>query len=140
MIGSWPRPSRLSIACDISWRKSPRIRDAVDWPMNSANTHSTRNVRPADRSARRQRSVIACSRDVIERATTPVDHSRLQRPTSCAQHVAGAADRVQQPRLAAALELAPQVGDEDLDGVRRGERVVAPDVLEQPLARDDDAL
>ena len=43
-------------------------------------------------------------------------------------------------RLAAGLELAPQVGDEDVDGVRRRERVVAPDLLEQALARDDEAL
>src|SRR4051794_32165845 len=116
------------------------MRDAVDWPMNSANMQSTRNVRPDESSARRQRSVMAWSTDVIARATASVDPRRLQRSTSCAQHVARAADRVQQARLAAALELAAQVGHEHLDRVRGGERVVAPDVLQQPLARHDDAL
>ena len=43
-------------------------------------------------------------------------------------------------RLAAGLELAAQVGDEDLDGVRRREGVVAPDLLEEALARHDDPL
>src|SRR3954454_15223958 len=59
---------------------------------------------------------------------------------SSTQDVPRAADRVQQPRLAARLELAAQVRDEDLDRVRRGERVVAPDLLEEALARHDDAL
>src|SRR4051812_6454723 len=59
---------------------------------------------------------------------------------SSTQDVPRAADRVQQSRLAAGLELAPQVRDEDLDRVRRRERVVAPDLLEEALARDDDAL
>src|SRR3954453_11497591 len=134
------RVPRLSTAVCISWRKSLRIRDAVSWPMTSANAQRTRKVRPADSSASRQRSVSACSSDLIERATPVGDLWRLQGSTSCAQHVAGAADGVQQPRLAAALELAAQVGHEDLDRVGRRERVVAPDVLEQPLARHDDAL
>src|SRR4051812_24071739 len=59
---------------------------------------------------------------------------------SSTQHVPRAADGVQQSRLAARLELAPQVRDEDLDRVRRRERVVAPDLFEEALARDDDAL
>src|SRR5205085_10123978 len=59
---------------------------------------------------------------------------------SSTQDVPRAADGVQEPGLAARLELAPKVGHEDLDGVRLRERVVAPDLVEQPLARDDDAL
>src|SRR3954452_19454367 len=119
------RSPTLVTALRISLRKSLRIRDAVSWPMTSANAHSTRKVSVADSSARRQRIERAWSSEVI---------------ASCAQHVAGAADRVQEARLVGGLELAAQVGDEDLDGVRRRERVVAPDVLEQPLARDHDAL
>ena len=38
------------------------------------------------------------------------------------------------------LELAPQVGDEDVDRVGRRHRVVAPDLVEQALARDHQAL
>src|SRR5918996_1193868 len=75
-------------------------------------------VSPAEVSASRQR---------IDRRSSPKDIPR-------------SADGVQQPRLAAGLELAAQVGDEDLDGVRRRERVVAPDLLEQALAGYDDAL
>ena len=58
---------------------------------------------------------------------------------SVPQHVAGAAHGVQDARLAAVLELAAQVRDEDVDGVRLGEGVVAPDLVEQRLARHDDA-
>src|SRR5262245_17341037 len=47
---------------------------------------------------------------------------------------------MQQPGLAAGLELAPKVGDEDVDRVGLLERVIAPDVLEQPLAGDDELL
>src|SRR4051794_17882297 len=119
------RSPTLVTALRISLRKSLRIRDAVSCPMTSANAHRIRKVSVADSSARRQRIERAWSSEVI---------------ASCTQHVAGPADRMQQARLVGGLELAAQVGDEDLDGVRRRERVVAPDVLEQPLARDDDAL
>src|SRR3954465_14169589 len=51
-----------------------------------------------------------------------------------------AADRVQEPSLAARLELAAQVGDEDPDRVRRRERVIPPDLLGGALARDGGAL
>src|SRR3954469_18370619 len=47
---------------------------------------------------------------------------------------------MEQARLAVGLELAPQVGDEDVDGVRLLERVIAPDVFEQPLPGDDQLL
>jgi hypothetical protein len=47
---------------------------------------------------------------------------------------------VQQPRFLGCLELAAQIRDEDLDRVRRREGVVAPDLVEQALARDDDPL
>jgi hypothetical protein len=41
---------------------------------------------------------------------------------------------VQHARLAALLELAAQVGDEDVHGVGLGKRVIAPHLVEQGLA------
>src|SRR3954449_510519 len=57
-----------------------------------------------------------------------------------AEDVARAADRVKEARLATGLELSSEVGHEHLDGVRDGERVVSPDLVEEALARDDQAL
>jgi hypothetical protein len=64
----------------------------------------------------------------------------LARRTERAKDVAGSPDRVQQSRLGFGLELAAQIGDENLDRVRRGEGVIAPHLVEQALARDHDAL
>src|SRR3954452_14826625 len=86
--------------------------------MTTANAARITNVSAAETIASRQRIAM----------------------WSSTQHVPRAADGVQQPRLAAGLELAPEVRDEDLDRVRRRERVVAPDLLEEALAGDDDAL
>src|SRR3954470_18989907 len=55
-------------------------------------------------------------------------------------HVARAPHGVENARLPAGLELAPQVRDEDVHGVRLGERRVAPYVVEQRLTRHDEAL
>ena len=55
--------------------------------------------------------------------------------TWSAQDVADAAHRVQQPRLAAGLRLAPQVADVDAERVRRRAEVVAPHALEDLRAR-----
>src|SRR5215217_6539223 len=97
-----------------SWlRKSERMRFVVASPTPIAKAHRITKVSPAEMSARRQR---------IDRC-------------SSTKHVPRAADRVQQPRLAAGLELAPQVRHEDLDRVGGGERIVAPDLLEEALAR-----
>ena len=60
--------------------------------------------------------------------------SRRRRLTDLAQHVADAAHRLDQARLAAGLGLAPQVADVDLERVGRGAEVVAPDPLEDQLA------
>src|SRR6185312_9684889 len=57
-----------------------------------------------------------------------------------AENVSGSADRVQQAWLSLGLQLATQVGDEHLDGVGGGEGVIAPHLIEQTLAGDDDAL
>src|SRR4051794_17841894 len=112
------RPLRSSAAAASWLRKSERIRLIVASPTPIANPQRITNVRPAESSARRQR---------IERRSSTQD---VPRP----------ADRVQQPRLAIRLELATQVRHEHLDRVRGGERVVAPDLLEQALAGDDDPL
>src|SRR3954468_1082067 len=109
------RRSAASAVCSL---KSSRMRRWVSSPTATAKVHRIANVSPAEVIARRQR--------MGRRSST--------------QDIPRAADRVQQSRLAAGLELAPQVGDEDLDGFRLRERVVAPDLVEQPLARDDDAL
>src|ERR1700690_1074755 len=64
---------------------------------------------------------------VASRSRIGSRESGVRRRVSGAEDIAGAANRVQQPRLLASLEFAAQVGDEDLDRVRRRERVVAPD-------------
>src|SRR4051794_2876664 len=112
------RSLRSSTAAASSLLKSERIRFAVSCPMTTAKPQRITKVSTAEVSASRHRTG--------RRSST--------------QHVPRAADRVQQARLAAGLELAPQVRDEDLDRVRRRERVVAPDLLEEALAGDDDAL
>src|SRR5215218_11316617 len=91
----------------------------------TAKPHRITNVRAAEPPASRQR----------------VGSRRYARPTPLsAEDVARAADRVEEPRLATGLQLSSQVRDEHLDRVRRGERVVAPHLVEQPLARDHDPL
>src|SRR3954451_13971507 len=57
-----------------------------------------------------------------------------------AEYVTCAADRVEEARFATGLELSSQVGYEDLDRVRDRERVIAPDLVEQLLAADHQAL
>src|SRR5947209_19317107 len=57
-----------------------------------------------------------------------------------AEDVARAADRMKEARLPTGFQLSSEVGHEHLDRVRHGERVVAPDLVEQALARDDDPL
>ena len=52
-----------------------------------------------------------------------------------AQRVADAAHRVDQAWLAVGLGLAPQIADVDLEGVGGRREVVAPDLLEDPVAR-----
>src|SRR4051794_714070 len=106
------RSLRSSTAAASSLLKSERTREAVSCPTATAKPHRITNVRADDTTASRQRIGIRLSAEDISRA----------------------ADRVQQPRLAPGLQLAPQVGDEHLDGVRGGERVIAPDLLEEALA------
>src|SRR6476619_3539128 len=115
------RSERSSTAAATWLLKSDRTRDAVTWPMTTAKPARITNVSAAETIASRHRIEILPSALATE-------------------HVSRAADRVQEARLAAGLELAPEVRDEHLDRVRRREGVVAPDLLEEPLARHDDPL
>src|SRR5437868_3016218 len=112
------RPARSS-AAERTWLlKSARIRRVVATPTMAANPMRITSVRTADPPASRQR---------IGR--------RLY-----AEDVARAADRMEEPRLATGFELPSQVRDEHLDRVGDRERVVTPHLVQQPLARHDDAL
>src|SRR5919199_6970096 len=102
-----------------TWRlKSSDSRRVVSTPTTTAKPHRITSVSAAEPPARRQRI-----------------GSRLY-----AEYVARAADRMEETRLATGFELPSQVGHEHLDGVRDRERVVAPHLVEQLLARDDQAL
>src|SRR5919112_1815034 len=117
---SWRSRLRASssAAVDTWFWKSDWMRRVVRTPTIVANPQRMTSVRTAEPPASRQR---------IGR--------RLY-----AEDVARAADRVKEARLATGLELSSQVGHEDLDGVRDGERVVAPDLVEQALTGDDEPL
>src|SRR3954452_6216276 len=94
-----------------SWR-------VVSTPTMAAKPQRMTSVRAADPPARRQR---------IGR--------RLY-----AEDVARAADRMEEPGFTTGFELSAEVRDEDLDRVRDREGVVAPALVEQPLARDHEPL
>src|SRR4051794_23691145 len=94
------------------------MRRVVSTPTIAAKPHRITSVSAAEPPARRQRM-----------------GRRLY-----AEDVACAADRMEEPRLATGFQLPSQVGDEDLDRVRDREGVVAPDLVEQLLAGDDQPL
>src|SRR5436190_5116219 len=112
------RPLRSSAAEGTWVLKSARIRRVVATPTIAAKPMRITSVRTAEPPASRQR---------IGR--------RLY-----AEDVARAADRMEESRLAIGFELPSQVRDEHLDRVGDRERVIAPHLVEQALARDDDAL
>src|SRR5712691_13304242 len=58
-----------------------------------------------------------------------------KRHSVLAQDVADAADRMDEPRVAGGLRLAPQVADVDVERVRHRAEVEAPDVGEDERAR-----
>ena len=64
--------------------------------------------------------------------------SRTRRLMAVRDGVTDAPDRVDEARRAVGLGLAPQVPDVDVERLRRGLEVVAPDALVDRLARDDD--
>src|SRR5918998_1387926 len=75
----------------------------------------------------------------VSAADPPASRQRIGRRLY-AEDVARAADRVKEPGLAIGFELPAQIGDEHLDGVGDRERVVAPHLVEQLLARDHEPL
>src|SRR3954453_16346208 len=108
-----------SSAAPATWRlKSDSICRVVSTPTIAANPHRITRVRTAEPPASRQRI-----------------GSRLY-----AEDVPCAADRMKEPGLATGFQLPPEIGHEHLDGVRDRERVVTPHLVEQLLARDDQAL
>src|SRR3954470_11568384 len=108
-----------SSAAPATWRlKSDSICRVVRTPTIAAKPHRITRVRTAEPPASRQRI-----------------GSRLY-----AEDVACAADRMKEPGLATGFQLPPEIGHENLDRVRDRERVVAPHLVEQLLARDDEAL
>src|SRR5258708_7617711 len=65
---------------------------------------------------------------------------RARAPTYClTERVADTADGVDEPGLALGLELAPEIRHVDLQGVGAGAEIVAPHLLEDPRAGEDDA-
>src|SRR5437764_10759353 len=75
----------------------------------------------------------------VRTADPPASRQRIGRRLY-AEDVARAADRMEEPRLATGFEFPSQVRDEDLDRVGDRERVVAPHLVEQLLARDHEPL
>src|SRR5271167_4403610 len=111
------------------------MRCTVNDPIAIANAHRITNVSSAETPARRTR--IGSRSKLAETRALARRRARVRLRT---KDVAGPPDRVQQAWLTLGLELAAQIGDEHLDRVRGGEGVIAPDLIEQALARDDDAL
>src|SRR5688572_18468567 len=101
-----------SAAVRTSSSKSSWMRWAVSAPTAIAKPQRMTRVSSAEPPARRQRIGMRSSAEDVARAT----------------------DGVKEPRLSTGFQLSPQIGHEHLDGVRRGERVVAPDLLQQALA------
>src|SRR5690349_16308454 len=122
-------PARIWAALRTSLLKSSRILSVAIFPIRPPKSSRIARVSPEETSASRQRTGQDLGRT-----------RRRERLTSGLEDVAGPALGVQQPALAAFLELAPQVGDEDVDRVGGRHRVVAPDLVEEPLAGDDEAL
>src|SRR5690348_2595805 len=130
--------ARVWVAPLTSPLKSARMRLLATLPMTPPKTSRMMRVRPAEVAASRQRTGQLRGRRQRGR---PRPEKRLVRGTALLlENVAGAPFGVEETRLAARLELAAQIGDEDVDRVRRRGRVVAPDLVEEALARDDQAL
>src|SRR5436305_9430011 len=110
-------PSTVA-ARSTSWSKSWCRRIEVRPPTAPAKPHRITSVKRAEPPASRQRIGTCLG----------------------AENVACAADRMEEPGLISRFQLASEVGHEDFDRVGGRKRVVAPDLLEEALARHDDAL
>ena len=115
---------RSAVADDVEARRDGSAARAASvpstWPRSSLRTSEVDDDRRERRPPRRPRP--------RRRAPAGGEGSRL------AQGVADAADRVDQPRLAARLGLLAQVADVDVERVRAVAEVVAPDAVEDHRA------
>src|SRR6202012_1104801 len=127
----WTSRWRLSTALWTSSLKSSRIRVVAIWPIVPPKISRITSVRPEETEARRQDARAAAPRPRC---------CCVRRRPSVFEDVPRAAFGVEEAGLAARLELASQVGGEDVDRVRRGHRVGSPDFVGQTLAGDDQAL
>src|SRR3954469_25777527 len=75
----------------------------------------------------------------VSAAEPPASRQRIGRRLY-AEYVARAADRMEEARLATGFELPSPGGDEPPDRVGNRERVVAPALVQQLLARDHEPL
>src|SRR5277367_6289647 len=110
---------RRSAFSSTSRLKSWRMRWTVSEPIATAKPNRITNVSAAETPARR---TLMGRRS--KAADTRAEKRRAGPKRSGPEDVAGSPDRVQQARLTAGLELAPQVGDEHLDRVRGREGVI----------------
>src|SRR4051812_10734597 len=117
--GSGPNPGRRR-----NGGGAPGSRRSVSCPCSARS--------PCERSSPATARDAATAASATATATAPAaaNVSRRRRGISIPQDVADAAHRVQQPRLAALLGLAPQVAHVDAEGVRARAEVVAPHPLE----------
>src|SRR6187551_2258118 len=130
--------ARVCAAPRTSPLKSARILFVATLPITAPKTSRMISVSPAEAAARRHRTG-----QFRGRRRRPLCLGRLAGEAtggSVLDHVAGAPFGVEQAHLAAGLELAAQVGDEDVDRVGRRGRVVPPDLVEEALAGDDETV
>src|SRR5262249_408210 len=119
-----------------SARKSERMRLPTTWPRTRAKPIRITMVSPAVVTAIRHRTGIRSKKGSEGRARSRVT------PQPCASSPPRRWGGVggEEGGVAVRFEVAPEIGDEDVDGVGLLEGVVAPYVLEQPLAGDDQLL
>src|SRR6476661_4499599 len=113
-------PARICTALRTSPLKSSRIRCVAILPIAPPKSRRMTRVRPEETAARRQRTGHA--RGWARRRSQPPARMPRAFTSLFLQHVAGAAFGVEETWLLAGLELAAQVGDEDVDRVGRGHR------------------
>src|SRR5438093_5219330 len=130
---AWTSNESLVAVLRSSSLKSPWSRFDVSRPTTSAKTTRMISVRVAETAARRQRTGQRFG------VSAQASRSSLFIPGR-PDHVTGTALGVQDPGLALGFELSAQIGDEHVDRVRHRHRVGAPNLLQQGLARDHQAL
>src|SRR5512146_2524887 len=114
--------ARVWVAPLTSPLKSARIRLVATLPMTPPKTSRMMRVRPAEVAAKRQRTGQLRGRR--QRARRGPEKRLMRGKALLLENVAGAPFGVEETRLAARLELAAKVGDEDVDRVGCGGGVV----------------